>query len=288
MPTSTLWVCSDRPHYQPDRAADSARVRYVSSEAAPRVDLWFAYDQRVRDTALLARYHTLLSAPEQAQRRRFVFARHRHQYLITRALVRTVLSYYHPSVMPQDWVFVPNEYGKPSAHAPQGPRAPHFNLSHSDELVVMAVCQGYEVGVDVEWLVRKGETVSLADRFFSPIESEQLRALAAPAQQSRFFDLWTLKESYIKACGMGLSIPLDEFTFEFPGERGLSIQFAPQRQDNPHQWRFWQWQPGREHKVALAVRALPVDAPCQVQMREVVPLGDDKPVDYLCLRSSMP
>lgn len=85
----------------------------------------------------------------------------------------------------------------------------HFNISHSGDWIVGAV--GHQpVGIDVE----KMGTVNLeiAQRFFHPTEYNALMSCGGlSAQLSLFYDLWTLKESYIKAVGKGLSIPLDSF-----------------------------------------------------------------------------
>ncbi len=76
-----------------------------------------------------------------------------------------------------------------------------------------------EVGVDVEYLLRPGKTVELADSFFSPIETQQLLALPPEKQNDRFFDLWTLKEAYIKACGMGSLKGIQDVTLFTGGDK---------------------------------------------------------------------
>lgn len=126
-----------------------------------------------------------------------------------------------------------------------------FNLSHTEGLVVLAVAQT-EVGVDVEWLDRPGRTVELADRYFAPAETAALRALPIERQRDRFFDLWTLKESYIKARGLGLAIPLASFAFSGFGESsGLQLTVDPTHADRPDgAWSFGVWQHER-HRLAV-------------------------------------
>ena len=85
----------------------------------------------------------------------------------------------------------------------------HFNISHSGEWVVCAISEK-EVGIDVE-KIRK-INFNIARRFFSTIEVDQLFSLPEKAQLNYFFDLWTLKESYLKALGTGLTKPLSSFT----------------------------------------------------------------------------
>jgi len=81
----------------------------------------------------------------------------------------------------------------------------------------------------------------VAARFFSRVEAAALTDLPAKIRQARFFECWTLKESYIKARGPGLSIPLDRFRFRFEGENRVDFLVSPRLDDEPSRWRFWQF-----------------------------------------------
>ena len=85
----------------------------------------------------------------------------------------------------------------------------HFNISHSGHWVVIAFSD-QPVGVDVE-KIRK-VNLNVARRFFSEEEKRRLFSLPEKEQLSYFFDLWTLKESFLKAIGTGLTRPLKSFT----------------------------------------------------------------------------
>ncbi len=85
----------------------------------------------------------------------------------------------------------------------------HFNISHSGNWVVCAF-SNLQVGVDVE-KIRK-VNFEIARRFFSDEEVFRLFSLPENLQTEYFFDLWTLKESYLKAVGTGLTKPLKSFT----------------------------------------------------------------------------
>jgi 4'-phosphopantetheinyl transferase len=205
------------------------------------IHVWSAHDQQIGDASLLALYRSWLSTEETARMARFMFERHRHQYLITRALLRSTLSQYAPWVAPHQWVFASNAWGKPAIVAPAVPIA--FNLSHTEGLVVLALTRESSVGIDVESRHRVIDS-DLVDRFFSADEVRYLSSLPAADRASAFITLWTLKEAYIKACGQGLSIPLDSFSFALatPGQIGFSCQtLAP---SEARRWRFWQWENG--------------------------------------------
>jgi 4'-phosphopantetheinyl transferase len=87
----------------------------------------------------------------------------------------------------------------------------------------------------------------------------------------RFFLYWTLKESYIKARGMGLALPLSAFSFELdsPGS-GVRVQFDPSLADDPGRWHFSVLSYGRRHAIATGVEARGEDV--RVVLRETVPL----------------
>lgn len=111
--------------------------------------------------------------------------------------------------------FEQNEYGKPALKGNQDIK---FNLSHSGNWVICAVSDK-DVGVDVEEI--KEKELDIAKRFFAPCEYQYIKNSHNPSE--KFFTYWTLKESYVKAEGKGMSIPFDSFSFSLePEEDGDS------------------------------------------------------------------
>jgi 4'-phosphopantetheinyl transferase len=216
------------------------------------VHVWRVEPEEINDPGLLEAYLGLLSSEEREKQRKFHFERHQRQYLVSHALVRLTLSRYAP-VEPRAWTFVTNEYGCPRVQG-EGNAWLRFNLSHTDGMAMVAVARDVDVGVDVEDALRRGETVGLADRFFAPSEVKALKALEASRQRERFFEYWTLKEAYIKARGMGLSLPLDQFAFELQPGEPPRIAFDPRLKDEPEGWQFVQMGPSKRHMAAVAVR----------------------------------
>ncbi len=112
-----------------------------SFDATPRVDLWCACPADIDDPRLLHAYRALLSEAERERQDRFLFARDRHRDLVTRALVRIVLSRY-ADLAPEAWRFVPNRYGRPGiANPAAGLRDLSFNISHGGARVIVAVAR---------------------------------------------------------------------------------------------------------------------------------------------------
>ena len=241
------------------------------------IDLWCTYISEVRDDSLWLRYEALLAADERARQARFRFAGDQRRYLVTRALVRTALSRY-AAVRPQEWAFSVGAHGRPAIAAPLHVPALEFNVSHSDDLVMLGVTSGRALGIDVEGLEARDADIAGLDRYFAPEESAALLALAPAERRRRFFELWTLKESYIKARGMGLAIALDAFRFELTGEHGLTLHMRPQLGDSPERWRLWQLDP-RPGYLAAVCAARGEVVPPRIIVREVVPLAREEIVD---------
>ena len=214
--------------------------------------LWWIRPDTVTDPAELARYRALLTDGERKKTDRFRFARDRQTCLLTRVLVRTTLSRYC-DVPPARWRFRTADHGRPEIGTP--PSTIRFNLSHTNGLIVCLVSRGREVGVDVESLERASRWLDLAKRFFAPREAAALRRLDASERPTRFLEYWTLKESYIKARGLGLAITLSGFSFDLPARApdDIRIRFTPAIDDDDARWQFSLERCGPNHLVATAV-----------------------------------
>lgn len=242
-------------------------LRSLPSDVA---HLWYVNPDTIEDWYLLAAYHSVMARDEAEQQARYRFAAGRKEYLVTRALVRSVLSTY-ASVPPRDWQFVRNKHGRPEIAGPSGAPRLRFNLSNTRGLIVCLVSKDRELGVDVEDIQRTGETVAIADRFFSPSETAELMRQPFHRQRDRFFDYWTLKEAYIKARGMGLAIPLDHFSYHLENPNAIRISFDPQLPDNPSRWQFSLTTLRGRHRIATAIERRPGEAPVAIEMIETVP-----------------
>lgn len=246
-----------------------------------RIDLWcFFYEQEELPPELWDSYLSLLTSAERTRHDRYYFERDRRLFLATRALVRCVLSAY-ADVAPADWRFGEGERGRPHIEWPRSSPPLQFNLTNTPGLVVCAVSTAHPmVGVDAEVLDRPGETVSLAEHYFSPSEVRALRALPIAEQRARFFAYWTLKESYIKARGLGLAIPLDQFSFRLEESPPIGITFDPRLPDEPGRWQFALHTAGPRHLVAVGARTDGIAL--SLRAARFVPLRGERPLTELC------
>lgn len=250
-----------------------------------KIDIWLAFYGEIADEPLLANMRDLLTETERQQQARFYFADDRKRYLVTRALVRTVLSRY-AAVDPSDWTFSTNAYGRPViANRLEDAAGLSFNISHTRGLIALAVGLHRELGVDVENLVAREVSIDIADHFFSPPEVAELAGVPRERSQDRFFEYWTFKESYIKARGMGLSLPLDKFSFLFPHERGVRIAIDAELGDDENRWSFWQYRPTTEYLLALCAEKRAGTATV-VTMRKVIPTAGHDAFETALLKTS--
>ncbi len=263
----------------------------MSSKTAPlkldshSIHLWCAFVDEICDEELLARYETLLSQDEQQRRSRFVFPRDQHRHLVTRALVRTVLSRY-ASVAPTEWTFATNAYGRPGiANDHAQARDISFNISHTDGLVVLGVAHKCALGVDTENYRVRQAPIEIADRFFDPSEAAALRALPTDLQTRRFYEYWTLKESYVKARAMGLSVPLNTFRVRFAGERHVALAIDVDPGDSRSRWHLWQFSIASDCLTAVCAERTGSDVP-RLIVKKVVPFGEEHALDARDLRTS--
>ncbi|MDD5272246.1 MAG: 4'-phosphopantetheinyl transferase superfamily protein [Methylovulum sp.] len=246
------------------------------------IHIWFAYPDEIKDGALLLNYADLLSDAEKERWQRFYFAQHRHQYLVTRALLRTTLSRYI-DIDPKAWRFELNSYGKPEIATAQADLPIRFNVSHTDGLIMCGIVLAHDLGVDIENRHKDRASLNIAEHFFAKPEIADLNQVSEQQKQQRFFEYWTLKEAYIKARGMGLSLPLDQFSFTIAANQRVQIAFEPAMQDNPGHWQFWQLYPTQRHIAAVAVNVGSHNK-FQLSINKVVPLQSSLPLPAVAMQ----
>jgi 4'-phosphopantetheinyl transferase len=188
---------------------------------------------------------------------------------VAHALVRQGLSVY-ADVPASDWSFATNQWGRPEVVGPaQAPRFT-FSLSHTRGLVACAISEGVECGVDVESFARGGRPLRVARRVLSEREFADLEAQPAEAKLGRLLEYWTLKEAYLKARGVGMSVAMRDVSFALD-ERGIRLVAVDREAtSDPTAWSFTTERPTPSHTLALAVG--PPDGPSRsIVMRKGLP-----------------
>lgn len=202
--------------------------------------------------SLHSRLRDILAVDERQRADRFHFEKDRRHFTAGRGALRTILAGYLGR-RPEEIRFTYTNYGKPLLTGAN--EALRFNLSHSHGLALLAVTLGREIGVDIEFirdnLERDGEL--LAERFFSPREVATLRSLPPEMRREAFFHCWTRKEAYIKAHGMGLSLPLDQFDMTLHPEEPAALLATRHDPAEARRWSMRSLLPAEGYVGALAV-----------------------------------
>ena len=166
----------------------------------------------------------LLSAEEKARYARFLRAADRRDFAAAHALLRRTLCEIHPGTRPGDWSLLQEKLHKPVL---SGPVTPDVNITHTTGLVACAIVDTGDVGIDVETDRRSIEVDELARNTCSNAERARLASLEPGGRKQPFLDIWTLKESLLKATGEGLAADLTAISFDPDAQPGIRADLPP-------------------------------------------------------------
>jgi 4'-phosphopantetheinyl transferase len=218
--------------------------------AADEVHVWAAsLDRPADEVAALSRG---LSEEERDRAERFRHAASRHEFIVARAVLRALLGECL-GLEPSEVRFSQTARGKPRLDGPDPPLS--FNVSHSHGLALFALTSRCEVGVDLERVRPFSDEMGLAERFFTPREAAALRALNARGRLETFFRLWTRKEAYLKAHGLGLSYGLERVEVSHAPEDPAHIVHIDGDREAAARWSLRTLAPAPGYVGALALQA---------------------------------
>jgi 4'-phosphopantetheinyl transferase len=220
-----------------------------------------------RSPARVTAYLDLLSEAEQVAAQRILIADEKNLFIRSKAFLRMLLSA-RTHVPPDQWSFGCNTFGRPFLESPLAYRHLHFNVSHTKGLTACAISELAQIGVDVENVTQERDFLAMARGFFAPDESDRLAATPATNLSRSFYAYWTLKEAYVKAKGIGLSIPLSSVSFDLSDT--LGIAFHAEAEERPDGWRFLSAPIADETILALAI-GIDTDDEVAVAIHRVAP-----------------
>jgi 4'-phosphopantetheinyl transferase len=185
---------------------------------------------------------------------RFHFPIHSNRYLTSRFALRAILGSYL-RLSPGELVFEYTRFGKPLLPAMLNPQNYTFNVSHSQDLGVLAISHHETVGIDVEAIREDFGGEEVAESNFAPAEFRELLSLSMQDRPQGFFNCWTRKEAYVKALGAGLQIPLDSFEVSLRPSEPAAFLRGP----GPA-WRLLSFSPAPNFQGAVAYQGAPAEA----------------------------
>ncbi len=232
---------------------------------------------------------TCLSASERGKLQRLSRPAGRQAFLVSRGALRHILGGYLQQP-PKAFDFTYGPQGKPALklthptvqHRHDSPsRSLEFNLSHSGDWVVIALCQGRAIGVDIELVRLLSQLPSLCQRCLTPAETATVQGLEPTQANLRFLQYWTGKEAYLKALGLGLTASMTSVELAIP-PGAIAPQPAPITPGPLHDqgWHIYQWQPSPAYIAAIAVQTSDLTTHPQIRLYQTTAkqlIHDDHP-----------
>ena len=224
---------------------------------AGRVDLWLVRvpPAGVALDALLAR----LSPAAQLRAAGKRIEAKRREYIVGQATLRLLLAR-ALGVDPQAVAYRRGIKGKPYLAPPLDAAGLMFNITHSGEMVMLALSLANEVGIDVEWRNERTDPERVARRAFTARERAAMDALPEELRRAHFFQLWTCKEALVKCTGLGIHSGMAQFEVALDAH-GARVEHAWQRQAGVQRLHIVPLPLGAGHAGAL------VHEPPRLQLR---------------------
>lgn len=166
--------------------------------------------------------YELLSDDEKQRAARYRFDKHCHRFICGRGSIREILAD-RAKCQPHSIKFKLNEFGKPSIHEPDFSRHIQFNASSSETLGAIAISTSHSLGFDIERIMPdNGRDYELiVKNEFTSDEYKWYEKQSAANQDKAFYTLWTCKEAYLKALGIGLNGGLNRFSIDLHEDRAV-------------------------------------------------------------------
>lgn len=204
------------------------------------VHLWLASLQ-VTDATYAALLQSL-SPDERCRAGKFAFEVPGRKFVVARGILRSILARYL-AVEPADVHFDYGPHGKPCLDRALALQRLEFNLSHASDLFALALFTHGRIGVDVERVRSLPDLERMVHSACSDLERDALSDLDVEARTLGFFRCWTRKEAYIKACGDGLSIPLDTFDVSLAPDNPIAMLAHRRDPAEVSRWSFYTFNP---------------------------------------------
>jgi 4'-phosphopantetheinyl transferase len=196
-----------------DERRKSGNEQRIVALASPDPRVAVHWARRSGDEALARTFDAILSPGERARALRFGQPDLARRYVVGRGTLRTVLGM-HLHISPAQVPIMRGRRGRPVL---AGETGVDFNVTHTGEVMLIAIAHGVIAGVDVERAARQVNVAGIARRCLSPSERNALATMDADEARLHVLRLWTCKEAMSKATGDGLAAPF----------RALDVALAP-------------------------------------------------------------
>ena len=231
-----------------DNPVDNSLLQRLDSE----VHVWYCLTDEEFVSSRLDVLESLISEEELSKYRSIKHQKSQQSYLVAHAMLRSVLSGYVDRPV-LDWQFVRGEHGKPALFLSDGLPDIRFNLTHTDGLTACVVSLPGDCGIDVERHDTVHSFEAVSQRMFA---DEECRFLADhDFDPAMFYRLWTLREAYVKALGLGLVGSTKDFYFQFDRDLGSARLVHQAVAGESERWSFRLFEPVPGYQLSVALEA---------------------------------
>lgn len=194
-----------------------------------------------------------LSNDELVKTEKFYFEKDQNRFIMARGMLRMILAGYL-GTKPHELRFEYTPFGKPLLAENNDNKSIHFNISHSDNVVLYAITNNRNIGIDVERINDRIDITQVAQRFFSPGEINALERCKRENRAEIFFQYWTRKEALVKAMGNGVSFSLEQIDVSKVDGKALSPIRLLNTGTDVSDWHIQDLFPAEGYTAAFAVK----------------------------------
>jgi len=195
-------------------------------------------------------FNRILSNGEKFKANKFHLEGDRRRYIVSHGALRIILGKYL-QIDPENIQYVYNPLGKPLLPSDINRKQLYFNLSHSGEYALCAVTLGRQIGIDLEYMRSAPDLEAMARHFFSYEDNKIIYSYSPECRLQVFYNLWTLKEAYLKATDEGIK-DLDSIEIFLSPEGSLGIN-DKKNKNTSDDWTIFQLRPVNNYAAGLVV-----------------------------------
>lgn len=185
----------------------------------------------------LAHYAASLNDAERERASRFRFEKHSRRFVVARGVLRSILAAY-AGCDPASLCFAYGAHGKPQIAGPAHVGDLQFSMSHCNEMGAVAITLNDALGLDIEQARPHTDYALIASNEFTEEEKIWLKALPEPQREAAFLEIWTCKEAYLKGKGIGLSVPLRDFSIAWDETGQPRLAWSRIDSQDTQRWRL--------------------------------------------------
>lgn len=229
--------------------ADNKKHKHILRPLEQEIHIWIAEAANFKN---LEHEKVHLSQKEKRRFLEFHFEADKFRFLLSRYALTNIILKYFPHLEMKNLNFTKTAFGKPRLSILDPQKNLYFNLSHSNENVAIAFSSSFEIGVDIEVKNVELNFNQIAEETFSDRELWMLSRLELDKVTDYFYKIWTLKEAFAKAKGLGFSIPFKSFSIEVLEGQNAAVKFAHYADDKFEKCKLKTFKLGGETWLSLA------------------------------------